>query len=137
MSASLALQKALRLRLIATSAVTDLVPAASILDRNARPNPNPAIIIGEDQTTDENRIARDVVRVYSTLHVWKKEPGLVGVKAIAGAIGTAIKPGRLVLEAGYHCGDCYVSSTRFVRDPDGETAHGIVTIETLVSEVAA
>lgn len=135
MSASLALQKALRLRLVATSAVTDLVPAAAILDRNARPNPDPAIIIGEDQTTDESRIARNVVRVYSTLHIWKKEPGLVGVKAIAGAIGSAIKPSRLVLETGYHCGDCYVSGERFLRDPDGETSHAIVTIETLVSEV--
>lgn len=137
MSASLALQKAIRLRLVGTSAVTDLVPAASILDRNARPNPDPAIIIGEDQTTDESRIARDAVRIYSTLHLWKKEPGLEGVKAIAGAIGAAIRTGRLVLDEGFHCGDCYVSGERFIRDPDGETAHGIITVESLVSEVAA
>ena len=136
MSASLALQKALRARLIATSAVTDLVPAASILDRNARPNPDPSIILGEDQEVDENRIARDVVRVYATLHVWKKEPSLVGVKSIAGAIRTAINALNFEEVDGYHFGDCYVSGTRFLRDPDGETSHGVVTVEALVSEVA-
>ena len=137
MSASLALQKAVRARLIATNEVTDLVPAASSLDRNARPNPDPSIILGEDQEVDENRVERDVVRIYSTLHVWKKEPGLIGVKAIAAAIRTAVQTGRLAMGAGFQCGDCYVSTTRFLRDPDGETAHGVVTVEALVSEMAS
>lgn len=137
MSASLAVQKAIRTRLVGTAAVTNLVPATSILDRNARPNPDPAIIIGEDQEIDENRIARDVVRVFSTVHVWKRESGLVGVKAIAGAIRTAIHTVAERQIDGFHFGDCYVSQTRFLRDPDGETAHGVVTIEALVGEVAS
>jgi hypothetical protein len=132
MSADLAVQKAIRTRLVATGAVTALVPAGSILDRNARPNPDPSIIIGESQSVDEGRMARDVQRIYSTLQVWKKEPGLVGVKAIAGAIRAAIHESRLAID-GYQCGDAYVSNSRFLRDPDGETAHGVVTVETLVS----
>ncbi|MEF2071902.1 DUF3168 domain-containing protein [Consotaella aegiceratis] len=136
MSAALAVQKAIRARLVESVTVTDLVPAANILDRNSRPAPDPSIIIGEDQEVDEDRIARNVVRVYSTLHVWKKEAGLVGVKAIAGAIRTAINGRKIAPVDGFHFGDCYVSSTRFLRDPDGETAHGVVTIETLVSEVS-
>jgi hypothetical protein len=134
MSADHAIQTAIRTRLIGASAVTSLVPATSILDRNSRPAPDPSIIIGESQSVDEGRIARNVERVYATLHLWKKEPGLAGVKAIAGAIRTAIASGKLVLSSPYHCGDSYVSSARFLRDPDGETAHGIVTIEALVSE---
>ena len=137
MSASLALQKAIRARLVATVGVTALVPASSILDRNTRPNPDPSIIMGEDQEVDDDRIARNVVRIYSTLHVWKKEPGLIGVKAIAGAIRAGLHVSIPAIDAPYHIGDCYVSGTRFVRDPDGETAHGIVTIESLVSEVSA
>lgn len=134
MSAALAVQKAIRARLVATASVLEVVPAANILDRNSRPAPDPSIVLGEDQVVDEGRIARNVVRVYSTLHIWKREPGLVGVKAIAGAIRTAVRGLRNSVEAPYQFGDCLVSSERFLRDPDGETAHGVVTIETLVSE---
>jgi hypothetical protein len=134
---SYAVQKALRARLIATSAVTTLVPADSILDRNERPAPDPSIIIGEDQVIDDgDMIDRSVSRIVSTLHVWKKEGGLSGVKAIASAVRDAIRQGRLVLETGAQCVDCRVSDSRFLRDPDGLTAHGVVTVETMVREVA-
>jgi hypothetical protein len=135
MSAALAVQKAIRDRLVSTDAVTALVPASAILDRNSRPAPDPSIILGEDQEVDEGDIARRNVRVYSTLHLWKRETGLTGVKAIAGAIRSAIAA-RFPQADGFHFADSRVSSTRFLRDPDGETAHGVVTIETLVHEVA-
>ncbi|SKA26342.1 DUF3168 domain-containing protein [Consotaella salsifontis] len=135
MSAALAVQKAIRARLVTSIEISMHVPAANILDRNSRPAPDPSIIIGEDQEVEEGDIARRVVRVYSTLHVWKKEPGLVGVKTIAGAIRAAVRLGNFAETSGFHFGDCRVSSTRFLRDPDGETAHAVVTIETLVSEV--
>ncbi|MCR5856575.1 DUF3168 domain-containing protein [Mesorhizobium sp. J428] len=133
MSASLAVQTAIRTRLVATSAVTALVPADSIVDSHAE-RPDPCIVLGEDQEVDEGRIARDVVTVYSTLHLWKEEPSLEGVKAIAGAIRTAINAGRLAV-TGWHFGGAHVSSTRYLRDPDGVTSHGVLTIETIVSEV--
>lgn len=137
MNISYAVQKALRNRLIGVAAVTSLVPASSILDRNERPAPDPSIIIGEDQVIDDgDMIDRSVSRIVSTLHVWKKESGLSGVKAIAAAVRDAIRQGRLALESGVKCIDCRVSDTRFLRDPDGETAHGVVTIETIVREVA-
>lgn len=137
MSAALAVQKAIRARLTSFPLVTRLVPDANILDRNARPTPFPSIIIGEDQEVDEGDIARRNVRVYSTLHVWQKEPGLVGVKAIAGAVRTALHQRRISSEVSFHFADCRVTSTRFMRDPDGETSHGVVTVETLVHEVWA
>jgi hypothetical protein len=134
---SYAVQKAIRARLIGVSAVTALVPASSILDRNERPAPDPSIILGEDQVLDTgNAIDRSLSRVHSTLHVWKKEGGLSGVKAIAAAVRDAIRQDRLALEAGLQCADCRVSDMRFLRDPDGVTAHGVVTVETLVREVA-
>lgn len=137
MSVELAVQIALRARFITTSAVTALVPAASILDRNERPVPDPSIILGEDQTVDEGQsLHRDRYRVYSTIHLWKKEPSLAGVKAIAWAIREAVRPGRLELGTGFHCADCFVASHRFLRDPDGVTSHGVVTIETLVQVIS-
>jgi len=134
MTADLTVQKALRARLVGTAGVTDLVPASSILDRNARPNPDPAIIMGEGQTYEADDIAREVTRVVMDLHVWKKEPSLAGVKAIAGAVRKAIHSSRLALDTGFHCGDCRVSMQRFLRDPDGETSHAVVTVETIVRE---
>lgn len=136
MSADLAVQKALRARLVSTAAVTALVPAASILDRHARPAPDPSIILGEGQTIEGDDLARLQQRVVLDLHAWKKEPSLAGVKAIAGAVRAALHSGRLVLDAGFHCGDLRVSHMRYLRDPDGETSHAVVTVEALVSEVA-
>lgn len=135
MSADLAAQKAVRQRLIGTSAVIALVSAASILDINQRPAPNPSIIIGEGQTVEGDRIDRRDQRVILDLHLWKKEPGLVGVKAIAGAVRAALHADRFPVVDNFHVGDCRVSSMRFLRDPDGETAHGIVTVEALLCEV--
>ena len=134
---SRAVQIALRQRFIASDALTALVPAESILDRNQRPAPDPSIIIGEDQVVDANiTIARDYVRVYSTIHIWKKEPSLAGVKFIAGAIRRAIgRVGRLNLsDPDFVCSDCKIDSARFLRDPDGETSHGIIVINSLVQE---
>jgi len=131
-----ALQKAIRTRLTGDVGVTALVPATSILDTNQRPAPSPSIMLGEDQMVDPNLlISRTAVRVFSTLHVWKRETSLAGVKAIAGAIRDAINKADLAVDAGFQVCDCLVSGTRFLRDPDGETSHGVVTIDTLLREV--
>lgn len=135
--ASLSVQKALRTRLIATVAVTALVPADSILDHNQRPAPDPSIILGEDQVIDQAfTLKRDYVRVFSTLHIWKKETSLVGVKSISGAIRRALgRVTRLDLDdPDFVCSDCNVESARFLRDPDGETSHGIMVINSLVQQ---
>lgn len=136
MSAALSLQRALRARLVATPAVTGLVPARAILDAHQRPAPDPAIVLGEDQEIDAGSIRRGRVRVFATLHLWKREASTEGVKEIAGAIRTALHAGRLDLGAGWHCADAFVSATRFLRDPDGETSHGVVTVEALLEELA-
>jgi hypothetical protein len=135
--ASISVQKALRARLIATAAVTDLVPATSILDRNQRPAPDPSIILGEDQVVDSGiSIQRNFVRVYSTIHIWKKEPSLAGVKAIVGAIRRALgRVARLDLaDPDFVCSDILIEQARFLRDPDGETSHGVLTLNALVQE---
>jgi hypothetical protein len=137
MSIDLAVQIAIRNRLVATPAVTALVPAGSILDRNQRPAPSPSIILGESQLLDEGTsLARRHSRVFHTVHVWKQEASLEGVKTIVGAIRSAINADRLALGDGLHCADVHVASMRFLRDPDGETSHGVVTIEVLVGEDA-
>lgn len=135
MSAALALQKALRARLVATPSLTALVPAEAILDRNQRPAPSPSIVLGEAQVVDEGSdLGRRQLRIFHTVHVWKREPSLEGVTAICALIRMGVHSDRLALGLGLHCADARVSSMRTLRDPDGETSHGIVTVEALVEE---
>ncbi|SFD17113.1 DUF3168 domain-containing protein [Salipiger profundus] len=137
MSADLAIQIAIRARLVATSAVTDLVPASNILDRNATPAPRPSIVIGEAQVVDEgSTIARTRERVFHTIHIWKTELSREGVKEILAAARAAIRSTRLDLGAEYHCVDWRVSSTRTMSDPDGESSHGVMVVDVLAEEVA-
>lgn len=130
---TLAAQKAIRARLIATAAVTALVPAVSIIDSNQRPAPSPSIMLGQDQAVDSAVLLdRSLVEVFSTLHVWKKEPSLAGVKTIAGAIRDAIGRNQRLAVDGHACCDLRFESARFMRDPDGETSHGVVVIYALL-----
>ena len=134
---STAVERAIRARLVNSPAVIALVPINHILDRHARPAPDPAIILGEDQVIDTHEtIARDTVRVYSTLHVWKRELSFEGVKAITGAIRRAIgRVSRLDLgDAEFFCADCRVDSARYLRDPDGETSHAVLVLNSLVQQ---
>ncbi|MFS8123770.1 DUF3168 domain-containing protein [Rhizobium sp. BR 250] len=136
MSAELALQKALRARLSSSGDVVALVPASSILDRNERPNPRPSIVIGEGQSVDEGEsIARTLSRVYMDLHIWVQEPSTEVSKHIVGAVRKAINAANLQLDPGFHCADCRVRGSRFLRDPDGETSHAVLTVDALVQEV--
>lgn len=138
MSADLAVQIAIRNRLVATTAVTDLVPASSILDRNATPAPRPGIVIGDAQVIDEGTsIERTRERVFHTLHIWKTEPSREGVKRIAAAVRDAIRSARLDLGAEYHCADWRVSSARTLSDPDGESSHSVMVVDVLAEEVTA
>lgn len=138
MSAALALQKAIRARLVGASAVVALVPAGSILDRNQRPAPSPSIILGEAQQVDEGTaLDRNRVRIFHTVHVWKQEASLAGVTRITGEIRKAMAGARLTLDAGFHCADHRIADIRVMRDPDGETSHGVVTVEALIVEVAS
>jgi hypothetical protein len=137
---SAAVQKALRARLIGNVGVTALVPATSILDTNQRPAPNPSIIMGEDQVVaaPEVMLDRSFVRVYPTLHIWNKEQSTAGVKAISNAIRRAIGVNRTArLDLGdpdFVCSDLTIEQARFMRDPDGETSHGIMVLNALVQQ---
>lgn len=130
-----AAQKAVYGRVAASSVLTALVPAAAIVDdAGGLPTVFPSILIGEAQTVDAERIARDVHRVYLTWHLWTREPRLNEVKKIGGAFREAVRGPRLALDGGYHLGDLLIESIRYIRDPSGENGHGIVTINALVSE---
>lgn len=135
MTPDLEVQKGLRARFTTSAALMALVPADNVLDTNQRPAPVPSIILGESQSLDEGTsLRRAHTRVFHTIHVWTREASTEWAKAICGEIRRAIGFGRLTLAAPLHCADLRVSSIRILRDPDGNHAHGVVTVEVLVSE---
>lgn len=135
MEASLELQKAIRARIIAASAVTALVPIANIVDRNGTPATFPSIIIGEGQTLPGGDIARTRHDVALDLHIWQRETGLAFAKQVAGAIRDALHDTNWSA-TGLHVADLYVASSRFLRDPKGEHSHGILSLSANVVEAA-
>lgn len=135
MEPSLELQKAIRLRLVASSALTALVPAANIVDRNGIPAVFPSILLGEGQTIPGGDIARQHHEVFVDLHIWQKETGLVFSKQVAGEIRAALTDARWTA-TGLHVADLRVTSSKFMRDPGGIHSHGIISLTALVSEVA-
>lgn len=129
------LQAAIRARLVASSSVLAIVPASSILDRNASPAPRPGIVLGETQLIDEGQsIGRNLTRIYHTIHVWIEEPSRVIAKRACAAVRAALSR-RLVIGMQYHVVDSRVSTVRVMSDPDGKTSHGVVTFQALVEEL--
>jgi hypothetical protein len=136
MNAKGALQIAVRGRLIGWPGLHELLPDEAILDRHRRPAPDAAVIIGEAQVRDDgDSVRRGLSRIWLDLHIWKKEVSTEGAGAIADQIRAALHSARLVMADGYHCADWRVAGERYLRDPDGERTHVVMTIEALVEHV--
>lgn len=134
MSASLDLQKALRAQLVASPELMALVPADHVLDRGGRPERFPCIILGEAQEIAEDRtLDREHVRVVATVHVWARESGIIVSKQAANAIRQAVLEWAPVLDD-HHVVDLRHVSSRYMRDPDGETSNAVLVIEALLQE---
>ncbi|WP_314945905.1 DUF3168 domain-containing protein [Bradyrhizobium cosmicum] len=134
---SLALQKAIRTRLIASPELMALVQAEHVMDANGRPEIMPAVYIGEGQTI----FRRWDTTTHATLHVWFQEPGLVQCKEAVSAIVAALRvdaqaAGVLPID-GFTVHDMQITQTRYMRDPHGSYSHGIVTVAAIVQPRAA
>ena len=135
MEPSLALQLAIRARLVASSAVIALVPATSIRDANGIPSVFPCILLGEGQTVPGGNIARTSHEVFADLHIWQKESSLAFSKSVAGAIRAALTDSRWNVP-GLHVADLHVTSSRFLRDPGGQHSHAVLSLSAIVLETA-
>lgn len=129
---SLALQKAIRSRLIASPELMALVQAEHVLDANGRPEITPAVYLGEAQTT----FRRWDATTYATLHVWFAEPGLVQCKEAVSAVVAALRidaqvNGVLPIDD-FTVHDMQATQTRYMRDPHGSFSHGVVTVAAIV-----
>jgi hypothetical protein len=133
MSVSLAFQKAARGILVANGAVTALIPAANIIDANGQPELFPRLNMGEDQELPADDVVGRYTRLLSTMHIWTREPGLAGAKAITGAVRKALIL-QTWTQGGFCCIDTRLVNARYLRDPDGLTAHGVITFQMLIED---
>lgn len=131
---SLALQEAVRSRLLDTPAVIAQVAPNNIRDSGIRQDQFPVIIIGDGQTVHEGTYpGRRNVTVYLDIHVWTGEGGQSAAKAIANDIWTALTDAPLSvpgfdLDDGYH-----VDLARFIRDPAPEVGHVVLNTHAFMS----
>lgn len=133
MSKTLELQRALRAAFLASPEVAALVPQAAILDTHKRPPPSPSVVLGQDMIgAVAGNVGRDRQEVHHDVHVYLAEQSTEGCKRIMGALRRAISTAPRPVLVGYHLADLWVISERVLRDPDGQTSHGILAIRALI-----
>ena len=127
---SLALQTAVRQRLVTTPAVTAIIDKTNIRDGITQPSFFPSVIIGDGQTVTKGDGYRSVLNVtaFLDLHVWTREQGMVGAKTASAAIWAALREPLTV--AGWLLTDgLHVTGTRYLRDPSHEHSHAVISLE--------
>lgn len=132
---SLAIQRAMRARLIAAPAVTALVPAERIFDGRWRTEQLPCIIIGEGSVLYSDEYVSFHDEAYLDVHVWAREEGFELAKEITGAIRTALKQAPWTAE-GHIVHGITVSKARFIRGKDAENAHAIISVDAIMQGAA-
>ncbi|MBZ9999635.1 MULTISPECIES: DUF3168 domain-containing protein [unclassified Mesorhizobium] len=133
--ASLAAQKYLRTLFTGRAALTALVPSANIFDRNSRPEVFPCILLGDGQFVADDAGCIQAGDVYMALHVWTAENGFAACKSIVGEIRRAVRDAEDVVD-GFALSSTFQDAT-YLRDPDGEHSHGVVTIHLLAEDTLA
>jgi len=132
---TLALQTAIRSRLISTPAVTTLVPASRIIEGPTRPERFPSIIFGSGQTVFAGRAySWRHVWAYLDIHIWTLEGGTEAARRIANEIDRALVPPLTVPGFELLGGNFNVTAARFFRDPDALHGHGVMSVQALLGE---
>lgn len=130
---TLALQKAIRATLLASIAVTALVPNAdNIRAGGSRPGEMPTIIMSDGHTEmhGQDYTSQRGAWVHMDLHCWTLDGGEEGAKHIAFAVMTALDK-TLMIDGGY-CDHFRVTNSVYPRDPDPRFGHGVVSVEALI-----
>lgn len=126
---SLALQTAIRARLIASPHVMELVDATEIRDGDTRPDAFPSIILGDAQVNVAGHYANyRNVTCFMDLHIWAAD--LETAKRIGAAVSKALHPALPV--NGFDLNDgLRTERSIFMRDPSG-CGHGVVSLRALM-----
>ncbi len=126
---SLALQTAIRARLLASPYVMELVEPPNIRDGDTRPSAFPSIIMGGAQVevNGHYRQYRNVT-VFLDLHIWGEN--LEAAKIVGAAVNKALFSAPDV--PGFHLTDgLRTERSIYMTDPSG-SGHGVVSLRALM-----
>lgn len=126
---SLALQGAINLKLRAEITAV----SARVFDEVPPNVAFPYVELGEFQTLDDGAQCLDAVEIFATLHVWSRSRGQVEAKQIGSAVRGALHDADLDLGDGWQFLEIAHQDTRYLKDPDGRTSHGVLTFRALVA----
>jgi hypothetical protein len=123
---SLALQKAIVARLKADAGVNAIV-AGRIYDAVPGNAVKPYVSFGPFQLLPEHGDCLDGGEAFVTLDGWAAGPDTVQVKQLGTAVAKALDLAELTLDA-QHLVEMSIEQTQYMRDPDGITAHAVITV---------
>lgn len=131
MSASRALQKALKAKIDAASlgvTVYDGAPVGTV---------PPFIEFGSSDFGDENAECITMREQTIQIDVWRRDQGqLHPTRYLTDLVYDAVHEASLTLDDPYACIDCRVTLVQVFLDRDGITAHGVVQVTALIETVA-
>jgi hypothetical protein len=131
---SLALQTAIRTRLVQAAGVTALVPAEQIFTRSGRPEGMPCITFGPGDTRYANKYDSFYDRPHVDLHIWTLEPGYESVKSIAEAVRVAL-PSCAWIIPDFIVRHVALSQAIFLRDVDNLHSHAVLGVDAILKAI--
>lgn len=85
----------------------------------------PYVVIGDDTTAawdTDDTLGKEITL---TVHIWSRTAGFKQTKSIMGEVYDILNRGTLS-KTGYNVVDCLCEFSQAMRDPDGETRHGVM-----------
>jgi len=101
--------------------VYDGVPANAV---------KPYVSFGPFQMLPEHGDCLDGGEAILQIDAWAAGPSTVQVKQIGAAIAADLDLAELVLDGGQRLVEMTIEQTQYMRDPDGLTAHAVITVHT-------
>jgi hypothetical protein len=120
---SLQMQKA-----IVAWLANDPVVDAPVFDAVPGNAVKPYISFGPFQALPEHGDCLDGGEIFITLDCWANGPDTVEVKRLTAAVARSLDRAPMVLDYPQRMVEMAVEQIQYMRDPDGITAHGVVTV---------
>jgi len=131
-SVSAELQELVFGTLMSNGPVTAIV-GKNVFDDVPTADPYPRITFGPSDSVSDDADCVDGEEITLQVDCWVRQSGkLHPCRQLVDAVKAALHEQNLALPDPYVLNTIRVQQTRVIRDPDGETAHGVVVVTALV-----
>ena len=114
-----ALKSDVNVAAIVAGRIYDAVPGGAV---------KPYLSFGPFQLLPEHGDCLDGGEAFITLDGWAAGPDTVAVKQLGTAVARALDLAPIVLDGGQRLVEMSIEQTQYLRDPDGITAHAVITV---------